>query len=322
MRGHIRDLRVWALVAALTCVAAALLAPRVTLDRDVYDVVAFVDITGSMNVRDMKADGKPQTRLDAARSAVSKLLESLPCQSRLGLGIFTERRTFLFFNPVEVCRNFAAIDDAIESLDWRMGWEGDSYVAKGVYDGIGVAHDLGANILFMTDGHEAPPLPPGVGLPPFEGKPGEVKGLLVGVGGHDKVPIPKFDNEGRVMGVYGPHDVPQENHSGPPPPDAEKRPGYHPKWAPFGTSEVAGDEHLTSVRTEHLVAIGRVTGLSYTGLLETPRVYNAFATAAKPRRVQASVDLSPIPAAIALALIASIYAVPLISSAAATFRNP
>ena len=77
----------------------------------------------------------------------------------------------------------------------------------------------------MTDGHEAPPLPPGAGLPPFEGTAGEVKGLIVGVGGHDKVPIPKFDNEGRAMGAYGPHDVPQENHSGPPPPDAEKPSG-------------------------------------------------------------------------------------------------
>ena len=200
MRANIRDLRFWALVAAFALVAIALVAPRVTLDRDAYDVVAFVDITGSMNTRDMKAQGKPQTRLDAAKAAISRLLGDLPCQSRLGLGIFTERRTFLLFNPVEVCRNFAAIDDAVEGLDWRMAWEGDSYVAKGIYDGIGTARDLGANLLFVTDGHEAPPLPPGAGLPPFEGEPGAVKGLIVGVGGHDKVPIPKFDDEGRVDG--------------------------------------------------------------------------------------------------------------------------
>ncbi len=227
----------------------------------------------------------------------------------------------MLFNPLEVCRNLAAVDDAIESLDWRMGWEGDSYVAKGIYDAIGAAKDLKANVLFLTDGHEAPPLPPGSGLPPFEGEAGAVKGLIVGVGGHDKVPIPKYDNDGRVTGAYGPHDVPQENHAGPPPPDAEKRPGYHPKWAPFGTAEVAGDEHLTSVRTEHLTAVARLTGLSYTGLLEAPRLYGAFAAASMPRRVQASVDLSPIPAAFALALIALIYAVPRLGAAAATFST-
>jgi mxaL protein len=322
MRANIRDLRFWALVAAFALVAMALVAPRVTLDRDAYDVVAFVDITGSMNTRDMTAQGKPQTRLDAGKAAISRLLGDLPCQSRLGLGIFTERRTFLFFNPVEVCGNFAAIDDAIWGLDWRMGWEGDSYVAKGIYDGIATASDLGANLLFVTDGHEAPPLPPGAGLPPFEGEQGKVKGLIVGVGGHDKVPIPKFDNEGRAMGAYGPQDVPQENHSGPPPPDAEKRPGYHPKWAPFGTAVSEGDEHLTSVRTEHLVSVGQLTGLAYTGLLETPRIYDTLAAAAKARRVQASVDLRPIPAAIALSLIVSIYGVPLLAGLAATFRNP
>jgi mxaL protein len=322
MRANIRDLRVWALVAAFVLVVMALVAPRVTLDRDVYDVLAFVDITGSMNTRDMKAQGRPQTRLDAGKAAIRTLLGDLPCQSRLGLGIFTERRTFLFFNPVEVCRNFAAIDDAIGSLDWRMGWEGDSYVAKGIYDGIATANDLGANLLFVTDGHEAPPLPPGAGLPPFEGDAGKVKGLIVGVGGHDKVPIPKFDNEGRAMGAYGPQDVPQENHSGPPPPDAESRPGYHPKWAPFGTSDTEGDEHLTSVRTEHLVSVGRLTGLAYTGILETPRIYDALAAAAKARRVQASVDLRPVPAAIALALIISVYGVPLLGGLAAPFRNP
>lgn len=322
MRATVRDLRFWALAAALALVVVALAAPRVTLDRDAYDVVAFLDITGSMNTRDMKAQGKPQTRLDAGKDAISKLLEDLPCQSRLGLGIFTERRTFLFFNPVEVCRNFAAIDDAIQSLDWRMGWEGDSYVARGIYNGIDTARDLGANLLFVTDGHEAPPLPPGVGLPPFEGTAGEVKGLIVGVGGHDKVPIPKFDDEGRVMGVYGPHDVPQENHSGPPPPDVEKRPGYHPKWAPYGTAVTEGDEHLTSVRTEHLTAVGRLTGLAYTGLLETPRIYDALAAEVKARRVQASVDLRPIPAAIALALIVSIYGVPLLGGLAVSLRNP
>ena len=123
------------------------------------------------------------------------------------------------------------------------------------------------------------------------------------------------------MGAYGPHDVPQENHSGPPPPDAESRPGYHPKWAPFGTAVTEGDEHLTSVRTEHLASVGRLTGLAYTGLVETPRIYDALAAVAKARRVQASVDLRPIPAAIALALIVSVYGVPLLGGLAATFRN-
>ncbi len=139
------DLRFWALVAAFALVAMALVAPRVTLDRDAYDVVAFVDITRQHE--HARHDGPRRAANPARRreGCDQQASGDLPCQSRLGLGIFTERRTFLFFNPVEVCGNFAAIDDAIRPR-WRMGWEGDSYVAKGIYDGIATASDLGANL--------------------------------------------------------------------------------------------------------------------------------------------------------------------------------
>ncbi len=94
-----------------------------------------------------------------------------------------------------------------------MAWEGDSYIAKGLYSAIELSASLKADVLFVTDGHEAPPLPAS-GLPPFEGKPGEVKGLIAGAGGRTKSPIPKFDDEGREIGVYGPEDVPQDNRHG------------------------------------------------------------------------------------------------------------
>ena len=68
-------------------------------------------------------------------------------------------------------------------LDWRMAWEGDSYVAKGLYSAIDIAKSLKSDLIFITDGHELPPLPFS-GLPPFEGKPGDVGGLIVGVGSH------------------------------------------------------------------------------------------------------------------------------------------
>ncbi|WP_296205237.1 vWA domain-containing protein [uncultured Hyphomicrobium sp.] len=310
MRLPLDDARFWALLAALllTCLAIAL--PRVTLTRNVYDLVAIVDVTGSMNTRDMTDAGQPESRLDASKAALENLLAQLPCQSRLGLGIFTERRSFLLFNPVEVCDNFAPIETAIQNLDWRMAWEGDSMVTKGVYHAMTIAEDLKADLLFLTDGHEAPPEPRGVPLPDFEGTLGKVKGVLIGVGGKDKVPMPKYDDDGNEIGSYGPMDVPQENHSGPPPPDAHLRPGYHPKWAPFGSDAPQGDEHLSSVRSEHLAAVGAKTGLAHVDLIDNPNLLETIAGSARARPVEVAVDVRPVPAALALALLVALYAAP------------
>ena len=180
----------------------ALVVPRINLTRDAYDVLAVVDITTSMNTRDVKSGGKSVSRLDAAKASLRETLAKLPCGSRLGLGIFTERRSFLLFDPIETCENFAAIDEAIAMLDWRMAWEGDSYVSKGLYSGIEIAKSLKSDLIFITDGHEMPPLPFS-GLSPFEGKPGDVGGLIVGVGSHTPTPLLKYDDEGREVGTYG-----------------------------------------------------------------------------------------------------------------------
>ncbi len=263
----LRDWRFWLLAVAFAALLAALLAPRIALSRPARDLVLVIDITGSMNARDYVLDGRPAARLDAAKRAGRALLAALPCQSRLGLGIFTERRTFLLFEPAEVCENFAAIDGAIAALDWRMAWEGDSYIARGVHAAVAAAVGLKADLVFLTDGHEAPPLPAS-GLPAFDGKPGEVAGLLVGVGGLDPVPIPKFDDDGREIGFYAESDVPQENRSGPPPADAPSRAGWNPRNAPWGGEAATGTEHPSALREEHLRALAAQTGLGYARLVE------------------------------------------------------
>lgn len=316
MSERIENARFWMLVGAMALTALAMALPRVTLTRDVYDVVAIVDITGSMNTRDMTVAGKPVSRLDASKAALERLLADLPCQSRLGLGIFTERRSFLLFNPIEVCENFAPLETAIQNLDWRMAWEGDSMIAKGLYNAVEIAADLKSDLIFLTDGHEAPPLPPGVELPAFDGPTGKVSGLVLGIGGKDKVPMPKFNDDGNEIGTYGPMDVPQENHSGPPPPDAEKRPGYHPKWAPFGSDAPQGEEHLSSVKSEHIAAMAAKVGLAHADLIDAPDLLKVIAGNAHPRPVEVAVDVRPVPASLALALLVCLYAAPLLARAA------
>jgi mxaL protein len=301
------DVRFWLVAGALLAVLATLIVPRVDLERNVYDVLGVIDITSSMNTRDLSALGSSESRLDAAKDALRATLASLPCQSRLGLGIFTERQTFLLFDPVEVCENFAAIDDAIAELNWRMGWEGNSFVAKGLYSAIDLAKSLNSDLIFISDGHEAPPLPFS-GLPPFEAERGAVGGLIAGVGGDTKTPLTKYDDEGHEVGTYGAQEVPQENRAGPPPPDAASRPGYHPKWAPFGNAIVNNNEHLAYLRAPHLQELSRVTGLDYVRLQPDENLVPALAEAVKPRPVTVASDVRQYPAGLALALLLVVYA--------------
>jgi len=305
--GPLRDVRTWLVAGALAAVLCALLIPRIKLQRNVYDVLAVVDITTSMNTRDMMVGHEKVSRLQAAKTALRDMLAKLPCQSRLGLGFFTERRTFLLFDPVEVCENFAAIDEAIAMLDWRMAWEGDSYVAKGLYSAVELAGKLKADLVFITDGHELPPLPFS-GLPPFEGKPEDVGGIVVGDGGRTMTPLLKYDEEGREIGTYGEQEVPQENRSGPPPPDAASRPGYHPKWAPFGSAVAHNNEHMAVVREAYLKQLASVTGLSYTYLGDTPGLLAPFEVAAHPRALAVATDVRAVPGSLALALLVLLFA--------------
>lgn len=307
-RPAIHELRFWLLLAALVLVVAGLLLPRVKLSHTAYDVLAFVDITASMNTRDATLGGQAVSRLDFVKDRLGRFVERLPCQSKFGLGLFTERRVVVLFEPVEVCANFSDIEAAIDALDWRMAWSGDSHVARGVHEAIPIAAGLPSDLLFFTDGHEAPPLP-WTGLPVFEGEAGEVRGLLAGVGGKDLVPLAKFDEEGRQIGVLGTQEVFQENRSGLPPPDAVSRPGYHPRQAPFGTAPIDNNEHMTSVKEDHLRAIADQTGLAYVPLDGTNALLLDFERNATPREMVVATDIRPYPSGLALLLLIVLFGV-------------
>lgn len=307
MLRRLRDPRLGLLLITFAALGAALADPSWTRPRAAYDLFFVVDITGSMNARDGMLDGHPASRLEVVKHRLRELIAELPCGSRAGLGIFTERRSFLLFEPVDLCGSFAAVDGAIAALDWRMAWEGDSHIASGVYSAIDVAHDVSADLVFLTDGHEAPPLPY-TGRPAFEGDPGKVKGLIIGVGGLSPVPIPKFDDEGREIGFWSATDVPQENRSGPPPPDAANRPGWNPRNAPFGGEVATGTEHLTSVRDDYLHTLADATGLGYLRLADPARLEAALAQNARQRVIPTQVDLRTLPAGLALAALLAIFA--------------
>ena len=313
----LRDPRTWLAAGALAFTLLALAVPRINLQGEAFDVLAVVDITTSMNTRDVTSNGQPTSRLEAAKTSLRSTLAKLPCGSRFGFGFFTERRSFLLFDPVEVCENFSAIDEAIGELDWRMAWEGDSYISKGLFSALALAHSLKSDLIFITDGHELPPLPYS-GLSPYEGKPGDVGGLVVGIGARTFSPLLKYDEEGREIGTYKQQEVPQENRTGPPPPDAESRPGYHPKWAPFGNAVVNNKEHLAIVREAYLKQLAGVTGLTYAYLPDDRDLLAPFTPAAHPRSLERPADISAIPAGLALAMLTLLFCL----AAFSAFRAP
>ncbi len=293
-------------LAAAVFAAAAAFGPSLPLERDLRDALVTVDVTRSMNVRDMNG----LTRLEAARAALRLWIADQPCGTRVGLAIFTERRSLTLFEPVEVCADFATLSAALEALNWRMAWEGDSMISRGLDHALDRAAQLKAGLIFVTDGHEAPPLPY-AGANRFMGEsPG---GVILGVGGAAPSPIPKFDDLGREAGFYGPHDV---QHApariGPPPADAESRPGFHPRNNPYGEADLEGAEHLSALRAEHLRELALKRDLGFLRLSDGPRALSAAFAARSSvgtRRVPASFDLSPVFGALALlALLAGWFA--------------
>lgn len=245
---------------ALGLLLLALLDPQLPGPGQRHDWVIVLDVTQSMDVRDMPvtaADGSTQliSRLQAAKRQLDGLIGELPCGSRLGLGLFTESRSFLLLAPVEVCGNYRELKDTLARIDGRMAWTGNSEVAKGLFGGVAIAAGLPEKpaLLFISDGHESPPVNPRY-RPNFPGTPGEVRGMVLGVGGDTLAPIPRSDPAGRPLGFWGANEVMQVD------PRSLGRGGTGEALVDTEADKpvqpipgvVPGKEHLSALRGEYL----------------------------------------------------------------------
>ena len=273
------DLRLLCRCLALLMLLAALAVPPIQISRPVYDAIAVLDITGSMNVRDQRLDGAEASRLAMEKRALLRLLETLPCGSRLGVAVFVEKQPFLLFEPVETCENFSALDDEIAAINWRMGWDSESHIAETLLGSIKLAEGLAADLIFMTDGQETPPLW-WSSVPSFDHVRGSVHGVIVGVGGHAFSPIPKFDGYGRETGVFKPGDVPVEKEG-----------------------MFRGREHLSAVDEPHLLNLAAASGLAYAHLDGEDGLLPALKQQATRRILPGRLAINWIFASLALALL-------------------
>jgi mxaL protein len=241
-----------------------------------------------MDVEDYEWHGTSISRLSLAREAARRALRELPCGSKVGWGAFAGYRTLLLLAPVEICENYGDLLTSLAKVGGGMRWENASEITKGVYWSMRAAKELSSrpDVIFITDGQEAPPLDPTNPLPMFDDlKAGQVRGWLLGAGGDVPVPIPKTDDDGNREGYWRADEVIQPG---------DVIPG----------SNTRGQEHLSALHEAHLQEIAHQVGWSYARLSGPESIARTMLDKRFARRDLAATDFYWIPALAALALLA------------------
>jgi mxaL protein len=188
-----------------------------------------------------------------------------------------------------------------------MAWRGNSEIAKGLHSAIGIVKQVPGvpSLVFITDGHEAPPLNPRH-RPGFDDRPGEVGGLIVGVGGTTPAPIPKSDPSGRPIGFWSADEVLQTD------PRSQGRGASvggeamteEGDAAPaVGLGATPGAEHLSSLREPYLRLLAAENGLGFHRLDDVEPFVEALQAPSLARPVLTRVDARVALAALALVLL-------------------
>ena len=104
MSNTLKDYRIWCLLVALIAMLVLFIYPSKQQKNPTYSYTFIIDITRSMNATDYQQDNQSVSRLHFVKQTLRELLRELPCQSKIGLGLFTERRSTLLFEPLEGLR--------------------------------------------------------------------------------------------------------------------------------------------------------------------------------------------------------------------------
>lgn len=302
LKKNFHDHRFLLLLLALSALLAAFVKPSIVGERPVYNFTFIIDITRSMNVRDYRLNDEAVSRLDFVKRQLRALVPELPCQSKIGLAVFTDRQASLLFEPLEVCSARTEIDRVIEALDWRMAWAADSRIGKGLRHAVDTLTPLDATLVFVTDGQEAPPLNPRY-RSDFSDVKGKFRGMIVGVGGLNNVTIPKYDKNGKQIGFYAADDVPHRSTFGIPNRLPTGTGNVHARNAPFGGAKVTGDQHLSRLYEPYLQQLSDETGWRYHRLVSLGQWDETLRNPAFAEIRRVAVDIRPYAAAIALCLV-------------------
>lgn len=300
------------LTVALLFLGIAITDPVLRLKPPTFRYLFAIDITQSMNVSDMHLAGIEVSRLEYAKSMVETATRSLPCGSEAGLAIFAAHRTLVLFSPVEVCANFQALSEMLKKINWRMAWTARSEVSKGLYSAIEAAGQImnDTRLVFLTDGHEAPPLNRDI-LPPFS-TGADIAGFIVGVGGTTPSRIPHLDEQGNVVGYWSHSEVLQVDvHSLGRPTSGNGEAMVGVNMADVARRIMLGQEHLSSLREPHLRELAARTGLDYVRLDSASTFVEKLHKETYARRIPVETATGWLPASLAFAcLVHCLIAIP------------
>ncbi len=198
---HRRDTTL--LLGTLLLLVFALFRPSVPVKHNIYSYFLVVDISQSMNTIDMVIDGKPASRIAHTQKMMHEIISLLPCGTKVSIGLFAGVSVAALYTPIEVCENFAAIQDTIDHLDWRTGWSGNSRIRESMYNMARTLRSFPepAQVVYFSDGEEAPKLHAfnTRSLDNFQGGDGW---LLVGIGSDKGTAIPKLDEKNQLIGYW------------------------------------------------------------------------------------------------------------------------
>lgn len=301
------------LLAALSALAfaAAIARPAIPWPRALGSTLLVVDITQSMNVADMRWQGRPTSRLDYTRALLRQVLAELPCGHRAGLAVFSERKALLLLAPVEVCAHYAVLDDALGGIDWRMAWAADSHLYYGSYSALAEIESRwpGGTLAFFTDGDQAPALFPGR-EPRYERHAGSPAGVLFGVGGDTPQPVPRLDADGRVAGYWTEEEAAGFASAGAPTlsvADMERMAQGADVRNQSQRPADAAPGHLSARNDAVLAAVARATGLQHVVARDAGSVLQALLALPGTQRTTQRLELHGALVALgALALLASL----------------
>lgn len=191
------------LVAAFLLLIIAAFKPTIPLPRNIYSYILVVDISQSMNVEDATLNGKRTSRIAYTQAMLHQVIANMPCDTRVSIGLFAGVSIAALYNPIEVCSNYAAIQDTIDHLDWRTAWSGNSRLRDSMLTLARVlrAFPEPAQVVYFSDGEEAPKLHAfnTKDLTNFQGGNGW---LFVGIGSIEGAPIPKYDEKNQLIGYW------------------------------------------------------------------------------------------------------------------------
>ncbi|HEX5122300.1 MAG TPA: vWA domain-containing protein [Rhodanobacteraceae bacterium] len=281
MAAFVAGQRLGILALALLVLLPVFAAPKIKMSGGTYAWLFVIDITESMNVRDVDARMPDESRLDRAKASVIAALANLPCGSTAAVALFAGTDTVTLFEPLEVCAHFPAIEQSVRNIDWRMAWDGDSRIEAALVNAIGEADRRHLDLVFVTDGDEAPHVDvPRLG--DLLALRGPVHGWLLGVGSAEPHPVPRLDAENRIIGYWSAIDA--------------ARQGFHPNLVetldsvPAEKLEKSGAlddvvEHRSALRAAYLKQLGTAAGLGYE-MADSDDALAKLAVDAKLRREQ------------------------------------